>query len=405
MRAVLAVAACAIAAAIVFGVWYPHAISSNSQTVSADRLIISAVTQGVFEDFIPLRSQVAPLTTVFLDAVEGGRVEKKLVDDGANVTPGQAVAVLANTGLQLEVIRSESEVTNQLNNLRGIEIQLERNRADNERSINEINWQLKRIAQKTERDEKLASIGFVAHAVAQDSRDEDAYWRNRLAITTRAQRTDDALQTSQLSQLRAATTQLQANLALARANLDALTIRAPGAGQLTAFEINVGQSLTRGQRLGQIDSVEASKLIANVDEFHLSRVALGQQARLEWEGKNYALAVRKINPQVRNGQFEIELVFDGAQPKALRRGQTLQAKLALGESARSLLAPTGAYLVDSGGNFVFVVNGDVATRKPVKLGRRNTNHVEVLSGLAVDDRIVTSTYATFLDKERLVIEK
>lgn len=366
---------------------------------------MSIVTEGSFDDFIPLRGVATPLNTVFLDAVEGGRVERKLVEDGALVTAGQPLAVLTNSQLQLEVIRSESEVTNQLNNLRTIEIQLERNRAENERAINEINWQLKRISQKTLRDQKLASIGFVAPAVLQDSQDEDAYWRNRLEITRRGQLTDEQLQITQVAQLRTSTHQLQANLALARANLDALTVKAPIAGRLTAFEIDVGQSLTRGQRLGQIDSPEAAKLVASIDEYYLNRVAVGQTASLDVDGKSYPMTIRKLNPQVRSGQFEGELVFTESQPKVLRRGQTLQAKLALGESKRALLLPAGAFLSESGGNFVFVIEGDVATKRPVQIGRRNVNFVEVLGGLKAGERVLTSSYAGLIDKERLTISK
>jgi HlyD family secretion protein len=385
--------------------WYAPAMSAGSQTIAEDRVTISKVIEGAFDDFIPLRGIAAPLNTVFLDAVEGGRVEKKMVEDGATVQAGQALAVLTNSQLQLDVIRSESEVTNQLNSLRTIEIQLERNRAENERAINEINWQLKRISQKATREQKLASIGFIASSVSQDSQDEDAYWRNRLAITRKGQQTDEQLQATQVAQLRTATKQLQANLTLARANLDALTVKAPIAGQLTSFDINVGQSLNRGQRLGQIDSPEATKLVVNIDEYYLSRVAVGQSASLDWNQKTYPLTIRKLNPQVKSGQFEGELVFAGAQPNDLRRGQTLQAKLALGESKRALLLPAGAFLADGGGNFVFVVDGDVAIKRPIQLGRRNVNFVEVLSGLKVDDRVVTSSYAGLTDKDRLKISR
>ncbi len=379
--------------------------ASNSQSLQSDRVTTALVSSGVFEDFIPLRGVVSPLNTVFLDAVEGGRVEKRLVEDGAMLSVGQPLAVLTNSGLQLEVIRSESEVTNQLNNLRTIEIQLERNKVENERAINEINWQLKRISQKSARDKKLAEIGFIAQANVQDSQDEEHYWRNRLNITQQGQTTDAQLQTTQVAQLRQATKQLQANLLLARANLDALTVKAPIPGRLTAFDINVGQSLTRGQRLGQIDSPEAAKLIISIDEYYLSRVAVGQTATLDWENVSYPMMIRKLNPQVRAGQFEGELVFTTTQPKNLRRGQTMQAKLALGENKAAILLPTGPYLTDGGGHFVFVVNDQTATKQTVQLGRRNVSFVEVLSGLKVGDRVLTSSYAGLVDKDRLQIAK
>jgi HlyD family secretion protein len=378
-------------------------LAEGSQTLRADRTAVAAVTQGRFDDFIPLRGQAAPLVTVYLDAIEGGRVERKWVEDGALVRAGQPIAQLSNSSLQLEVIRSESEVTAQLNSLRSIELQIERNRADNARLLVELGWQLKRSADKAAREQNLASAGFISAAATQDADAEHRYLTQRLEITQASQRTDERLQSAQAEQLGLATRKLQANLALARANLDALSVKAPIDGQLTAFEVTVGQSLTRGQRIGQIDSADAAKLVASIDEFYLSRVAVGQTATLESNGKTYALRVRKLNPQVRAGQFEAELVFSDGQPAGLRRGQTLQARLALGESQSALLLPTGAYLADNGGTFVFVVDGDAAHKRPVQLGRRNVNFVEVLGGVKAGERVLVSSYAGLTDKDRLVI--
>jgi HlyD family secretion protein len=382
-------------------------IAEKSQTIALDRVSFATVSRGTFDDFIPLRATVAPLNTVFLDAIEGGRVEKRFVEDGAAVSAGQPLVALTNSAMQLEVIRSESEVTNQLNNLRSIEIQLARNRVENARALTEIGWQLERIEQKHERERLLASKGFLSAAGVKDTFDEANYWRQRLRIASEGQRADERLQEAQVKQLSDATRQLQANLLLARANLDALTVRAPVAGQLTAFEINVGQSLTRGQRIGQIDGQDAFKLVVNVDEHYLSRIAIGQSAALDLEGTRYDLAVRKINPQVRSGQFEVELVFKSAPPNALRRGQSLQIRLSLGESRPALLLPNAAFLADGGGNYAFVVEGDpaaaakTAIKRAVKLGRRNASFVEVESGLREGEKVLTSSYAALLDKERL----
>jgi len=396
-----------VVSAILIGAlfYFVPRITGNTQSLPRDQITISSVTSGLFEDFIPLRGQVAPLNSVFLDAVEGGRVDQKLVEDGALVKAGQPLAILTNSALQLEVIRSESEVTNQLNNLRTIEISLERNRAENDRAINEIEWQLKRIDQKKSRDQRLADIGFVSAAAVQDTVDEAAYWRSRLRITQQGQKTDAGLQAVQVQQLRAATTQLQANLSIARANLESLTVKAPIAGRLTAFEINPGQSLTRGLRIGQIDSPEDAKLIVNIDEHYLSRVAVGQAASLEIGAAKHPLIVRKLNPQVRSGQFEAELIFTDGAPSGLRRGQTLQPKLSLGESGQALLLPAGAFLTDSGGVFVFVANGNIAVKRAVQLGRRNINNVEITSGLTANEQVITSSYAGFVERDRLTLTK
>ena len=195
------------------------------------------------------------------------------------------------------------------------------------------------------------------------------------------------------------------DLDIARATLDALNLRAPVAGQLTAFSIQVGQSMNRGERLGQIDT-EGNKLVAQVDEFYLGRVEPGQTATAEWGGKTYKMKVAKIYPQVRNGTFEVDFHFVGPAPADVQRGQTLQTKLTLGDPAPALLIPNGAFYNETGGSWVFVVtpDGGEAVKRPVRLGRRNANYIEVLEGLEPGEKVLTSPYTGFADKDRLDLE-
>ncbi len=259
--------------------------SLDSQTIAATNLSISTVRSGTFDDFVPLRGRVTPLVTVFLDAVEGGRIERVIVEDGAMVTPGQPLAVLSNATLQLDVIAREADVSQQLNNLRSQELELQRSRLENRRNLAEIEWQLQKSSRQLDRDSRLAAGGWVSGKALKDSQDEARYLDRRRAITAETMATEERLQGSQLAQLRTASAQLTANLRLARASLDALTIRAPVAGQLSGFNPQVGQSLNRGERLGQIDSAGRNKLVAEIDEFYLGRVQPRQRASVEWAGK------------------------------------------------------------------------------------------------------------------------
>jgi HlyD family secretion protein len=220
----------------------------------------------------------------------------------------------------------------------------------------------------------------------------------------RRQRTsDERLQSQQLAQLRASTSGLNTSLELARASLDALNLRAPVSGQLTSFSIQVGQSLQRGERLGQIDSAGRNKLNAQVDEFYLGRVAEGQTAVAEVGGRQYRMRVAKIYPQVQNGAFAIDLAFAEAEPADLQRGQTVQLRLTLGDTTPALLLPSGAFYNETGGNWVFVVapDGQTAVRRQVRLGRRNANFIEVLDGLDPGERVITSPYTGFAERDRL----
>jgi len=383
--------------------FYFMAPGANSQTVEASRITVSTVERGRFDDFLPLRARVEPLVTVYLDAVEGGRVEQVMVEDGASVQQGQLLAVLSNSDLQLNVLARRTEVTQQINSMRSQELALSQTRLANERAIIEAELAAQTARRQFETQRPLAERGFVSARQFADSRDAYDAARSRLAVIRRTQATDERLQSTQLAQLRASTASLNQSLELANASLDALNLRAPVTGQLTAFSIQVGQSFTRGERLGQIDSAGRNKLRAQVDEFYLGRVTEGQIANAEVGGRAYRMRVSKIYPQVRNGAFEVDLQFVGQEPADLQRGQTVQTRLTLGDPAPALLIPNGAFYNETGGNWVFVVSpdGDSAVKRQVRLGRRNADYIEVLDGLDPGERVITSPYTGFAERDRL----
>lgn len=382
--------------------WY-FMPAGNSQTVDAARLTIGKVTQGRFDDFLPLRAQVQPSQTVFLDAVEGGRVERVLVEDGAMVTQGQMLAELSNSDLQLNVLARQTEVTQQINSMRSQELALNQNRLANERARIEADLATQTARRQYELQQPLAERGFVSGRTFADSRDTYEANRRRSDVLRRQQGEDERLQSGQLAQLRASSAALNQSLDIARRSLDSLNLRAPVSGQLTSFDIQIGQSLQRGQRLGQIDSAGRNKLRAQVDEYYLSRVSEGLTANADVNGRTFRMRVSKIYPQVRNGTFEIDLQFVGEEPRELQRGQTVQLRMTLGASSQARLVPAGGFYNDTGGNWVFVVSADgrSAVRRQVRLGRRNAEFVEVLEGLEPGERVITSPYTGFQERDRL----
>jgi len=388
---------------LLFWMFAPRA---DSQSVNPERLSIASVEQGVFDDFLPLRARVTPLVTVYLDAVEGGRVEKKLVEDGAEVVAGQPLAILSNAELQLSTLEKQAEVEQQLNNMRSQELALTQTRNGNLRDLNQAETDLAKMRRQYELQKPLADKGFVASKVLNDTRDDLRYQEQRLQILKQSIAQTEALQSSQLRQLRAAASSLNSSMGIAQTSLGQLNIRAPVSGQVSGFDIQLGQSLQQGERIGQIDSSGADKLMADVDEFYLGRVQVGQGASADIDGKTYRLKVSKIYPQVRNGQFSIDLVFVGPEPQSIQRGQTVQAKLTLGDSSRAVLIPNGAFFNDTGGNWVFVVDsgGKSATKRQVQLGRKNSDFIEVVSGLKPGERVVTSSYSGLVDKDRLTFD-
>ena len=380
-------------------------LAGRSLSVNSERIGVSEVSIGTFEDFIPLRGRLVPRSTVYLDAVEGGRVEEILVEDGAVVDAGDPIVRLSNTNLQLEVLGREAAVTEQLNFMRTLELQLEQNRLAHKRNLVEIDYQITRLTRSIGRQRDLAAKELVSQSTLDELQDELTYYQSRRAVTLESQATDARLQEEQLRQLRSASTQLETSLALARRNLDDLNVRAPVAGKLSGFDVEIGESIERGGRLGQIDDPDGYKLNARIDEFYLGRVDIGQTASVTHNGRELQLQVAKIYPQVNEGQFEVDMTFD-EEPAGLRRGQTLQLRLTLGDNSDAILIPNGSFYQETGGNWVFVVapDGSEAIKRTVRLGRRNTDYIEVLDGLEPGEKVITSPYTSFTGMDRLVLD-
>jgi HlyD family secretion protein len=402
---VLAYAAAAVVLALF--VWWlaTTLLGGRTLTVNAQKVFVSPVTTGTFEDFIPLRGRLVPRSTVYLDAIEGGRVEEVLVEDGALVEAGDPIALLSNTNLQLEVLGREAAVTEQLNNMRTIELQLEQNRLSHKRNLVEIDYQIVRLNRSIERQRELAESNLVSKSTLDELQDELEYYVRRREVTLESQETDARMQSQQLRQLRDAGDQLQASLGFARKNLEDLNVRAPVSGKLSGFNIEVGESIERGGRLGQIDDPEGYKLNVKIDEFYLGRVDLHQIATAELGNRSYELQVAKIYPQVNAGQFEVDMMFE-EEPVGLRRGQTMQVRLTLGDNSDAVLIPNGSFYQETGGNWVFVVSADgtEAVKRPVRLGRRNTDFIEVLDGLEPGERVITSPYTSYVGMDRLTLD-
>lgn len=400
----MATAGAAVAVIVSVLIW--RALPGNGDLVVKTTDLATATAQrGIFDDALPVRALAAPLRTVQIVAIEGGQVEAVAVEDGASLVAGQPLATLSNPRLRMEVTATEAQIAGQLGDARGQQLQISRSRMDREQAISETAFNLLNAERELGIRSSLHAKGFVSDAGLAESQALADYHRNRLQSLRRAEPTETQLAQRQLQGVVSSSGQLQSNLSAVRASLDALTIRAPVAGRLTAFDLQPGQPLAGGAVVGQIDSEDAYKLVAEVDEFYLSRVSAGQGATATLEGRIWPLTISRVLPQVANGRFTAELVFKGATPPNLRRGQTLDLRITLGESRPALVLPTGAWLEGSGGAFAYVLDADGrhATKQAIRLGRRSPTQVEVLEGLAAQDRIVASSYAAFDAHPRLVL--
>ena len=374
--------------------------------VDADRLTVAAVADGPFQEYVAVTGTAQPLRTVLLDAVEGGQVVRRHVQEGDTVAAGQVLFTLRNDDLALEVMGSESQLEEQAAALRQNRLQMDASALDLEQQIAQLDYDITRL----ERDEARVG-GLVARGAAPEKdiaaiRDELAYARRRRALTAEGQRQQEAQRQVQLRDMASSVGRLRENLALVRRSSSNLTVRAPVAGQVSGLQAEVGELKSKGDRLGQVDVLDEVKVRALIDEHYLPRVAPGQRATAVVGGAEVALTVRAVYPEVADGRFVAELVFAGPAPPDLRRGQSVRLRLELGDPERARLLERGGFYGDTGGQWVFVLSPDgrEAVRRPVELGRQTPRHFEVLGGLERGERVVVSSYAAFGDADRLVLE-
>jgi HlyD family secretion protein len=378
---------------------------NSTLRVETQRLTISTVTRGAFQEFIPVSGTVLPRETFFLDAVDGGRVERRYVDAGTMVRKGDPILRLTNVNLQLDVMYREALSYEQINNARNTRIAIEQNSIAVRGQMADVEYQLGRARRAYRRDSVLAAKGMVSDLEYRQSSDDYAYWTRRREIVCESTVQDSLLRAQQLGQLNASVQRLQANLDMIKKNLDGLTVCAPINGQLSALNVEIGQSAHPGERLGQIDVLGTYKVRAGIDEFYLSRIRAGQRGVFEFSGQDHQVKITKIYPEVREGRFEVDMYFEDTPPAGIRRGQTVQVRLALGDTADATLLPRGAFYQKTGGRWVFVIDrsGTTAVKRAVTLGRQNPMMIEVVAGLEPGDQVVTSSYDMFGDNDKLVL--
>jgi HlyD family secretion protein len=373
--------------------------------VPFEQVTMATVERGVFHDLIPLRANVVPRETVYVDAIDGGRVDRVLVEAGDLVQEGQPLIELSNTNLALQVIQEESQLNQAISQLQQNEIALEQNQLSNDRALAEIDYNLVRLGRSAERREELAAKGAVPAEQRDIVTDELTYFKRLRPIQAQSGQRQSELRERLLPDIHRQLKILRGNLEVVHDKLDSLVIRAPVTGKVTAIDLKVGENPAPGQRLAEVTPGMGMKLIAEVDEFYLARVRAGQTAAVILDGKSVNLTVRRVSPQVHNGQFRIDLDFDGASPTALVEGSAAQGRLNLGGDTPAMVLPAGAFLERTGADWVFVVasDGRSAERRRIKVGRRTSEQLEVLSGLATGERVITSDY-TGLDRvDRIIL--
>lgn len=374
--------------------------------VKAERLTISEVKKGAFKEFIPVNGVVMPFTTIYLDAMEGGRVEEIYVEDGALMKKGEPILKLANTDLQLSLANQETQVFNLLT-----QMQISRNAAT-QNTIMKLNQgtDAENAFKEAERVYRLNKKLFEQQAISEQefrqSENNYTYALQKKKLTEKILSQDSLSASQELRQAQESYKRTEEALKIMRRKVEDLTVCAPIDGQLTSLDAEIGQNKNKGERLGQLDVTSGYKVRVEGDEHYISRIYPGLVGEFTFAGKDYRLSIYKVYSQVRNGKFQVDMKFEAEPPKDIRRGQTLQIRLALSDETQALLLARGGFYQQTGGNWVFKVNnnGTLAYRTDVQLGRQNPDYYEVLSGLTEGDKVVTSGYENYEQTQELVIK-
>lgn len=367
-------------------IWLLAGQGGNVYRAPIDQLTIATVRQGPFEDYIAVRGAVAPFTTAYLTTDQGGTVKQVLVEDGTMVKRGQPLVILSNPALQLQVAAQQ--------------LVFEQTRFKYQHDLLDIEHHISELKNNLTRDKILLDGKAIAPSTYKQEQEDYDYYIKLRAATIASRAVEQRVRATQLT---GGTSFGGRGADIANAGVEALTIRAPMDGQLTALDAEIGQSKAPGAVLGQVNSADKFKLTAQVDEFYLGHVAVGQEARFNTDDRDYRAHVVKVYPQVTNGTFKVDFYFEGDAPPGIHVGQAVDMKVELGGAQRAVMLPNGPFYQDTGGNWVFVVtpDGKSAIRRNVRLGRRNPEFVEVVEGLKPGEKVIVSGYEAFLKMDRV----
>lgn len=371
--------------------------------VEKDKVTISKVTQGPFDDYIAVTAVVLPLKTIRLDAIQGGYVVKKFLEGGSMVKEGDSILRLENQHVMMDYVNHETEIYRLVNELENTKLNLKQSHFESEKTLADLDRQIAQAKDLYDRNKQLVDERIVSRQEFNKNKYEYEGLVRQREIQAQYQQFQEENAKVQISQLSGTLQRTQHNLELMKENMANLVVRAPVDGQLSSIDVEVGSNIVEGQNLGQIDDMNGFKMRATVDEHYVSRVFTGLTASFEFNGGNYELTVTKVYPEIKDGSFAVDLNFGKDVPEGIRRGQTSPIRLELGKSASAVLLPSGGFFSDTGGNWVYVLDagGKRAVKRKITLGRKNPMFFEVVDGLKPGEQVITSSYETFGNKEVL----
>ena len=374
--------------------------------VDGSTILTGTARQGEFNDYIRVSGQVQPMTTVQLSPTEGGNVKRIVVEEGSHVNEGDVIVVLGNENLDMQILNSEAELAEKENILRNTMISMEQQKLSVRQEKLSLQIEVRRARRAYEQNKALYEEKLIAKEEYLKASEDYELAKDKLELVTDRERQDSLYRSVQIAQMHESLENMRLNMNMIRRRKENLSVKAPISGELGLLDVELGQSVAAGAKIGQINNLDSYKIEAQIDEHYIDRVAPGLEATFERQREKYSSVIRKVYPEVRDGKFKADFRFEGQQPENIRTGQTYYLNLQLGQSAEAILIPRGSFYQNTGGKWVYVLNADgtKATKRSVRIGRQNPQYYEVLEGLASGDKVIISSYDSFGDKDELLIK-
>lgn len=381
-------------------------VRPNNKTLRVDKdtVTISNVVMGEFNDYIRISGRVQPMTTIQLSPQEGGIVEEILIEEGSPVKAGDAILILSNDNLDLQILNSEAELAEKENILRNTQIQMEQQKLDVRQNVLEYGTNVERLRRTYEQQKALYEDKLIAKEEYLTAEEDYKLAKQKYDLIIERSTQDSLYRGTQIDRMEESLDNMQLNMSMIRRRKSNLVVKAPIDGELGLLDVVLGQNIASGTKIGQINSVGVYKVEAQIDEHYIDRVSAGLEATFERQGETYSTIIRKVYPEVRDGKFKADFKFDGEQPGGIRPGQTYYLNLQLGQPEETVIIPRGTFYQRTGGKWIYVVNkdGSKAVKREIRIGRQNPQYYEVLEGLEPGEKVITSGYDTYGDSDVLV---
>ena len=389
---------------LVFVIYLIARPNNKTLRVDKDTVTISSAVKGEFNDYIRISGRVQPMTTIQLSPQEGGIVEKILIEEGSPVKAGDAILILNNDNLDLQILNSEAELAEKENILRNTQIQMEQQKLDVRQNVLEYGMQADRLRRAYEQQKALYEDKLIAKEEYLKAEEDYRLAKQKYDLMAERSKQDSLYRGTQIDRMEESLENMQLNMSMIRRRKSNLIVKAPIDGELGLLDVVLGQSIAAGTKIGQINSVGVYKVEAQIDEHYIDRVIAGLEATFERQGETYSTVIRKVYPEVRDGKFKADFKFDGEQPDNIRAGQTYYLNLQLGQPEEAVIIPRGTFYQKTGGKWIYVVNkeGTKAVKREIRIGRQNPQYYEVLEGLEPGEKVITSGYDTYGDSDVLV---